>query len=89
MRHSVTDPPTNAPRWRLARWIALVINVGIFLVKLVAGVTAGSQALLADGLDFLGDAANYAISLWVAGMVLMWRARAALLKGATLAALGL
>lgn len=82
-------PPTNAPRWRLALWIALVINAGMFLVEIVAGVTAGSQALLADALDFLGDAANYAISLWVAGMVLTWRARAALLKGATLAALGL
>lgn len=34
----------------------------------------------ADALDFLGDAANYAVSLAVVGMALAWRARAALLK---------
>ena len=33
---------------------------------------------------FLGDAANYAISLGVAGMALRWRSRAALAKGGTL-----
>ena len=40
--------------------------------------------LQADALDFFGDAANYAISLGVAGMALTWRARAALAKGGTL-----
>jgi Co/Zn/Cd efflux system component len=35
-------------------------------------------------LDFFGDAANYAISLGVAGLALTWRARAALVKGGTL-----
>jgi Co/Zn/Cd efflux system component len=44
--------------------------------------------LQADALDFLGDAANYAVSLGVAGMALAWRARAALLKGWTLLVLG-
>jgi Co/Zn/Cd efflux system component len=61
----------------------------MFGVEIVAGVTADSHALMADALDFLGDSANYAISLVVAGMALVWRARAALLKGATLVALGL
>jgi Co/Zn/Cd efflux system component len=81
--------PQNTPRWRFALWVALIVNAGMFLVEIVAGVAAGSQALLADALDFLGDAANYAISLGVAGMALAWRARAALLKGWTLALLGL
>jgi Co/Zn/Cd efflux system component len=49
----------------------------------------GSAALQADALDFLGDAANYAISLGVTGLALAWRARAAALKGVTLFALGL
>ena len=49
--------------------------------EIVAGVAAGSSSLQADALDFVGDAANYAISLTVAGMVLQWRARAALLEG--------
>src|SRR3954465_7729257 len=71
----------DSPAWRLALWIALVVNAGMFLAEIVAGVAAGSSALQADALDFLGDAANYAISLGVAGMALAWRSRAALVKG--------
>lgn len=52
----------------------------MFAVELTAGLIGGSKALQADALDFLGDAANYAISLGVAGIALAWRARAALLK---------
>jgi Co/Zn/Cd efflux system component len=76
------------PKWRLALWIALAVNAGMFAIEIGAGLAAGSSSLQADSLDFLGDAANYAISLGVAGMVLGWRARAALLKGMTLFALG-
>ena len=79
----------NDPQWRRALWIALAINGGMFAVEIVAGIAGGSKALQADALDFFGDFANYAISLGVAGMALAWRAKAALLKGATLALLGL
>jgi Co/Zn/Cd efflux system component len=61
----------------------------MFLAEIGSGIAAGSASLQADALDFLGDTANYAISLGVAGMVLAWRARAALLKGITLLALAL
>src|SRR3546814_9771823 len=61
----------------------------MFAVEIVAGVAAHSAALKADALDFLGDSANYAISLGVAGMALQWRGRAALLKGTSLLLLGL
>jgi Co/Zn/Cd efflux system component len=70
--------------WRRALWIALVINAGFFLVEIAAGMAAGSASLQADALDFFGDAANYAVSLGVAGMALTWRARAAAAKGGTL-----
>jgi len=83
------NKPIVSPRWRRALWIALVVNAGMFALEMVGGAAAGSRALFADALDFFGDAANYAISLGVAGMVLAWRARAALLKGATLVLLGL
>lgn len=79
----------NSPTWRRALWVALAINAGMFAVEMAAGIAGGSKALQADALDFFGDAANYAISLGVAGMALAWRARAALLKGATLALMGL
>lgn len=75
--------------WRRVLWIALFINAGMFLAEMAAGLAAGSSSLPADALDFLGDAANYAISLGVAGLALAWRARAALLKGASLGLLGL
>jgi Co/Zn/Cd efflux system component len=79
----------NNPKWRRILWIALTINAAMFGVEIVAGVAADSRALQADALDFLGDAANYAISLGVAGMALAWRARAALLKAATMLVFGL
>jgi Co/Zn/Cd efflux system component len=61
----------------------------MFLVELIAGAAAGSVSLQADAMDFLGDAANYLISLLVLGMTLQWRARAALLKGLSLGVVGL
>lgn len=79
----------NNPRWRLILWIALIANAGMFLVEIIAGIAADSRALQADALDFFGDAANYAISLGVAGMALAWRARAALFKAATMLAFGI
>src|SRR5271165_2923938 len=79
----------NSPNWRRALWVALFINAGFFVTEMVAGAAAGSAALQADALDFFGDAANYAISLGVAGMTLTWRARAAITRGSTLIAFAL
>lgn len=75
--------------WRRALWIALGVNAIMFAVEMTAGALSGSRSLQADALDFLGDSANYAISLGVAGMALAWRARAALLKGVTIFGFGL
>jgi Co/Zn/Cd efflux system component len=84
-------PQDNAtpPGYRRILWIALAINLAMFGVEVASGIGAQSVSLLADSLDFLGDAANYAVSLFVLGMALQWRARASLLKGATMAAFGL
>lgn len=68
------------PRWRRVLWAALIVNAGMFLVEMAAGAASDSRALQADALDFLGDAANYAVSLAVVGANLAWRARTALLK---------
>ncbi len=75
--------------YRRILWAALAVNALMFAVEVIAGLNAGSTALLADSLDFLGDAANYAISLAVLGLALAWRARAALLKAASMALFGL
>ncbi|MBY6013716.1 cation transporter [Qipengyuania gaetbuli] len=79
----------NNPRWRRVLWIALTVNAAMFVVEMVAGVAADSRSLQADALDFFGDAANYAISLGVAGMALAWRARAALVKATSMLAFGI
>ncbi|GGO92990.1 MULTISPECIES: cation transporter [Stakelama] len=86
---SSEEAPANDPHWRRALWIALAVNAAMFAGEIVVGLVSGSQALRADALDFLGDSANYAISLGVAGSALAWRARAAVAKGATLALLGM
>ena len=70
-------------------WIVIAINAGMFAVEMAAGRLAGSQALQADALDFFGDALTYTISLWVIGASLRVRAGAALLKGASLMAMGI
>ncbi len=75
--------------WRRVLWVALLVNGAMFSAEIIAGIAAGSAALQADALDFLGDTLNYAISLAVAGLGLTWRARAALLKGWGLLLLGL
>lgn len=77
------------PRYRKILWIALIINLAMFVVEIVSGLNANSVSLLADAIDFFGDAMNYGISLAVLSMSLMWRARAALFKGFTMGAFGL
>ena len=69
------------PGFRKVLWIALIANAAMFFIEVGASWTAGSVSLLADSLDFGGDAANYALSLFVLGMAIQTRAKAALLKG--------
>lgn len=70
-------------------WIALAVNAGMFCVEFGAAWHAQSVSLLADAVDFLGDAANYGISLWALGMGALWRSRSALLKGLTMGGYGI
>lgn len=78
-----------SPAYRRVLWLALIINALMFAIEISAGLRAGSVALLADSLDFLGDAGNYAISLFVLSMSLTWRARAAQFKAVSMALFGL
>ncbi len=84
-----TEEQTPHGRYRVILWLALLINAAMFGVEMLFGIWAGSASLLADSLDFFGDAANYGISLWVLGMGLAVRAKASLLKAATMAAFGI
>jgi len=84
-----SDPHRGNPAYRRVLWAVLAINAGMFMVEIGAGLAAGSASLQADALDFLGDAGNYAISLFVVGMALRNRALAALAKGGTMGVFGL
>ena len=80
---------SNDPRYRRVLWIALFINIAMFAVEIAGGFAAGSVSLLADAVDFFGDAANYGLSLAVLSLGLTWRARAALVKGISMGVFGL
>jgi Co/Zn/Cd efflux system component len=82
------DPHRGDQGYRRVLWAVLAINAAMFAIEVAAGVAAGSASLQADALDFLGDAGNYAISLFVVGMALRYRAMAAFLKGATMGVFG-
>ena len=79
----------NLARYRKILWIALVVNAIMFLVEIGAAFRAGSLSLLADAVDFAGDALNYAVSLAVLASALAWRARAAILKAVSMMGFGL
>ena len=76
------------PHYKRVLWTVIAINGTMFFVEMIAGHLAGSQALQADALDFLGDTLTYGLSLAVIGASLRVRASAALFKGASLALLG-
>lgn len=84
---SSTKPPVD-PAYRRILWIALIVNAGMFAVELFSGWSAGSVSLLADAVDFFGDAGNYAVSLFVLGLAPVWRSRTAFIKGLTMGGYG-
>ena len=69
--------------------LVLLANAVMFVVELIAGLLAGSVALLADSLDMLGDALVYGFSLYVVARNLIWKARAAVAKAAVMGLFGI
>ncbi len=87
--HAHSSTPPSQGNYRRALWVALIVNFAMFAVEVLAGAWSGSVSLLADSIDFLGDALNYGVSLTVLGMAVVWRSRAAMLKGACMLVFGL
>jgi Co/Zn/Cd efflux system component len=85
---SCSSQPPPDKRYRKVLWVALLINILMFGVELLSSFASGSVSLLADSVDFLGDAGNYAVSLFVLGMATIWRSRAAYGKGVVMGAFG-
>jgi Co/Zn/Cd efflux system component len=87
--HPETPEAGDSPAYRRVLWIALAVNLLMFAVEIGGGVASGSVSLLADAIDFFGDAANYGLSLAVLSMGVVWRARSALVKAASMLAFGI
>jgi Co/Zn/Cd efflux system component len=86
--HAMLKQDTS-PRYRRILWIALIVNALMFLVEIGAGLKSGSVSLLADSVDFFGDAANYGLALWALSLAAVWGSRVALLKGITMLLFGM
>ena len=87
--HNHSHGNAAAPGYRRVLWIALAVNALMFAAEIAAGLRSGSVSLLADAIDFFGDTANYGVTLAVLSLGLVWRARAALVKAASMLAFGL
>jgi Co/Zn/Cd efflux system component len=83
-----TPTPPAGISYRRVLWIALFANALMFAVEVVAAYFSGSSALAADALDFLGDSANYALSLGALAVGGAWISRVALLKGLAMSSYG-
>lgn len=77
------------PVYRRVLMVAMAVNLAMFAIEILSSQAARSDSLLADSIDFLGDGANYAVSLWVLGAAIAMRARASLLKAASMAGFGI
>jgi Co/Zn/Cd efflux system component len=84
----VPPAPHDNLSYRRVLWIALFANAAMFAVELIASIFSGSTALAADAADFLGDSANYALSLGALAVGGAWLSRVALLKGAAMSTYG-
>lgn len=84
----IPDLTHVTPAYKRALWIVVLLNVGYGVIEIVGGFFAGSQAVKADALDFIGDGLISFLGLIAIGWGLAARAKAALLQGLFLAALG-
>lgn len=85
----IPDLSHVTPAYKRALWIVVLLNVGYGVVEIAGSFIAGSQALQADSLDFLGDGLISFLGLMAVGWGLAARAKAALLQGLFLSVLGL
>lgn len=82
--HSHCEAPINPgdKAYQKVLWIALFINFAMFFIEVIYSYVSHSVSLLADSIDFIGDAFNYGISLYVLNKHLKLRAKASILKAA-------
>lgn len=87
--HDHEPSPQPDPKYRRILWIALIVNAAMFVIDVYFSWHSGSVALLADAIDFFGDAANYGLSIYVLAMSVQTRAKTSLFKAASMALFGI
>jgi len=85
----MTKDPKRQKALRGVLWVALLINIAMFIVEFVGGILGNSNALLADSADMLSDAFVYGVSLWALAEDHHIKAQVSLVKGVLMSALGL
>jgi Co/Zn/Cd efflux system component len=75
-------------KFKNALWIALILNFSMFIFENVQSLMSHSLSLRADAIDFLGDSANYFITLFVLNSAIKTRAKVSLLKAFSMFAFG-
>ncbi|MCW5590037.1 MAG: cation transporter [Legionellales bacterium] len=76
-------------RYTRVLWVALLLNFLMFIIEIIICWFAGSIAIFADSIDFLGDAGNYGASLIALKYNPDWRARIAMAKGIIMGGYGI
>ncbi len=87
--HDVDLSAGVTPELRRILIIVIAINAAMFIIDMAAGSFSGSQSLMADGLDFLGDTLTYGLSLWALSWSIQGRARATIFKSGLLVLMAL
>jgi Co/Zn/Cd efflux system component len=65
-------------------FVVLIVHLCMFAIVLAAGIVAKSTAVLADSLDFIGDSASYALSIYVLDKSIRFRAITSIMKAVTM-----
>lgn len=68
--------------------LVFIIHMVMFVVSFTAAIIAGSSSVLADSLDFIGDAASYALSLYILTKGVFLRAVLSIAKAVTMLSFG-
>jgi cation diffusion facilitator family transporter len=77
--HTIEYDPKNTA-FKKVLWFSLILNFGMFFVEIIYGVLSHSLSLRADAIDFLGDGANYFVTLFILNSALKTKARVSISK---------
>lgn len=77
----VTGEGTDQKADRRTLWMVLVINIGFFVLEIIAGILSGSMGLVADSLDMLADGIVYGLALLAVGGTVLLKKRVARFAG--------